>query len=223
MPKFPTLLLCVLAAALLPAAAQSKSGPKVRFLAERAPQEIGKVLLAVKEVKSAPFDLPVNHLSERQSPPARVFAVWSTAKNVSLATVTLPENGDEFIVLLVPSTTGGYSPVVISAADPQFRPGDIYFYNHADKTVLGYVGTAKFVLEPAKGRTLRPEGPSGDGNFYNIGLGVREADGDRPLSTSRWPVQKQMRMYVFFYLNPQTGRLDFRAVDEFIEPEAPKP
>lgn len=223
MLKIQSLVLGLVAATLLPAAAQSKSGPKVRFLAERAPQEIGKVLLAVKEVKTAPFDLPVNHLSEPQSPPARAFAVWSTAKNVSLSTVTLPEQGDNFIVLLVPSATGGYSPVVISASDPQFRPGDIYFYNHADKTVLGYVGTAKFILEPGKGRTLRPEGPSGDGNFYNIGLGVREEAGDRPLSTSRWPVQKQMRMYVFFYTNPQTGRLDFRAVDEFIEPEAPKP
>jgi hypothetical protein len=26
---------------------------------------------------------------------------------------------------------------------------------------------------------------------------------------------------VFFYLNPRTQKLDFRAVDEFVEPEAP--
>lgn len=111
--------------------------------------------------------------------------------------------------------------MVIAAKDTKFKPGDIYFYNHADKTVLGYVGTAKFVLEPAAGKMLRPQGPSPDGPYYEIGLGVREKEGDRPLSTARWPVQKEMRMYVFFFMNPRTERLDFRAVDEFVEPEAP--
>ena len=192
----------------------------MRFLAERAPVELGQVQLAAKEVKSKPFDLPINHLSEPQTPPQRLFSVWSVAKNVSLATVTLPELGDAFIVLLIPAAEGGYKPVVIAAQDANFKPGDIYFYNHANKTVLGYVGTAKFVLEPAVGQVLRPQGPSTEGPFYEIGLGVREKEGDRPLSTARWPIQKDMRMYVFFFINPQTQRLDFRAVDEFVEPPA---
>lgn len=217
-------LFSLLAATLAPAqTAGSKGGPKVRFLAERAPEAIGKVMLVAKEAKSAQFDLPTNHLSDPQSPPERIFSVWSAARNVSVATVTLPEQGDSFIVLLVPSADGGYKPIVISAKDANFKPGDIYFYNHADKTVLGYVGTSKFILEPAKGKTVRPQGPSGDEkNYYEVGLGVREKEGDRTLSTARWPVQKDMRMYVFFYLNPKSQRLDFRAVDEFVDPEIPK-
>jgi hypothetical protein len=213
--------LIVLAATGIAAAQASatKGGLKVRFLAERAPEAIGQVMLVAKEAKSAPFDLPTNHLSDPQTPPQRVFSVWSAAKNVSLATVTLPEQGDSFIALLIPAAEGGYKPVVISAKDDDFRPGDIYFYNHADKTVLGYVGTAKFTLAPALGKVLRPAGPSTEGPFYEIGLGVREQDGDRPLSTARWPVQKDIRMYVFFFINPRTQRLDFRAVDEFVEPE----
>jgi hypothetical protein len=221
MPKLFALL--VFAATLIcPAhAAPAKGGIKVRFLAERVPEEIGQVLLAAKEVKSKPFDLPSNHLSDPQIPPQRVFSVWSAAKNVSLATVTLPESGDSFIVLLIPAVEGGYKPVVIVAKDANFQPGDIYFYNHADKTVLGFVGTAKFVLEPATGKVLRPQGASTEGPYYQVGLGVREKEGDRPLSTARWPVQKDLRMYVFFFINPRTQRLDFRAVDEFVEPEAP--
>lgn len=195
---------------------------KVRFLAERAPKELGQVFLAAGEVKSAAFDLPINNLSDPIVPPARAFSVRPAAKDVSVADVTLPEDGKSFIVLLIPATTGGYKPVVISAGDPAFRPGDVYFYNHADKPVLGYVGTAKFILKPAEGQKLRPAGARPE-NFYDVGFGVREKEGDRALSTTRWPVDDKIRSYVFFFINPSTKRLDFRAVDEFVPPEKPAP
>ena len=220
MSKLIALLSILAALAVQAQPSGQKGGLKVRFLAERAPVEIGQVMLVAKEAKSAAFDLPTNHLSEPQVPPQRVFNVWSSARNLSVATVTLPEKGNSFIVLLIPSAEGGYKPVVISANDAGFKPGDIYFYNHADKTVLGYVGTAKLILDPANGKTLRPEGPScEEKNYFDVGLGVREKEGDRPLSTARWPIQKDLRMYVFFFINPQSQRLDFRAVDEFVESE----
>lgn len=221
MTRFLVLLLLFAPLSLSAQSSASKGGElKVRFLAERAPAEIGQVALVTKDAKSALFDLPINHLSEPQTPPQRIFQVWSSARNVSLATVKLPDQGDSFIVLLIPKSEGGYSPVVISARDASFRPGDIYFYNHADRTVLGYVGTSKFVLPPAKGTALRPDGAKEGGLYYEVGLGVREKDGDRPLSIARWPVQKQMRMYVFFFINPGTHRLEFRAVDEFVAMES---
>jgi hypothetical protein len=212
-------LLIVLLESAVGQSARTEAALRVRFLAERMPPEIGQVALAAKDAKTAPFDMPVNHLSEPQTPPQRLFSVWSMGKNVSLATVTLPEKGDNFVVLLIPALEGGFKAVVIAAKDKEFAPGDIYFYNHADKTVLGFVGTAKFVLDPASGKVLRPAGAEPEGRYYQIGLGVREKEGDRPLSTARWPVQKDMRMYVFFFINPRTQRLDFRAVDEFVEPE----
>ena len=149
------------------------------------------------------------------SSPARLFSVWSVAQNVAVAAVTLPEHGQAFIILLIPSPNSGYDPVVIPADDPAFKPGDVYFYNHADKPVLGYVGSAKFLIAPAHGQILRPAGATAE-KFYNVGIGVRENDGDRVLSTTRWPENQQMRTYVFFFISPKTNRLDFRAVDEFV-------
>jgi len=210
---------CLLATALTHAEPSGGKKAKIRFLAERVPAEIGQVMLVAKEAKSAPFDLPVSFLSAPQTPPERVFALWSAANNLPLATIALPDEGDSFIVLLFPSNEGGYKHVVISDKNPNFKPGDIYFYNHADKTVMGFVGSAKFILDSAKGLTLRPTNPSGNGVYYDVGLGVREKDGDKPLSIARWPVQKGIRMYVFFFINPRTGKLDFRGVDEFVEPE----
>ena len=200
----------------------SKGDVKVRFLAERSPADLGQVLLATQDARSDPFDLPVNNLSTPQTPPTRLFSVWSVVKNLSLANVTLPEEGKSFIVLLIPSTKGGYSPVVMRADDPSFRPGDIYFHNLTDKTVLGFVGTAKFVLAPSGGTILRPAGAREE-KFYDVGLGVREEDGDRVLATTRWPEDPLARFYVFFYVSPETQRITYRAVDEFVEATPQKP
>jgi hypothetical protein len=211
------LFLACICPAFLHAQSAGSAELQVRFLAERSPSDLGDVVLAVDEVRTPPFKLPINHLSAAQAPPARVFNVWSVAKNISLAKVGLPEKGKSFIVLLVPSPAGGYKPVIISAEDPAFKAGDVYFYNHADKPVLGYVGSAKFVLDASKGTVLRPAGAK-ENLYYDVGFGVREKEGDRVLSTTRWPIDKNMRSYVFFFLNPTSQRLDFRAVDEFMPP-----
>lgn len=201
----------------LPAQAQSSGGgqPKVRFLAERFPGELGQVLLAAEEKRGKPFNLPVNQLSDPMTTPARLFSLRTVDKDLSLVDITLPETGKSFIVLLIPSAESGFKHVVITDGDPKFQPGDMYFYNHSNKTVMGFVGTAKFVIAPARGQILRPTGAKPE-RYYDVGLGVREAEGDRVLSTTRWPENKGMRYYVFFFVNPKTQRVDFRAVDEYV-------
>jgi hypothetical protein len=200
-------------------AQSSGKGAKVRFLAERVPAELGEVELAAQEIHSPPFKLPINNLSDPQEAPARAFSVVPQGKTTSLVDVALPEDGKNFIVMLVPASKG-YQAIVIADNDPNFKPGDVYFYNHANKSVLGYVGTAKFTLAPGKGMTLRPKGARAEG-FYDVGFGVKEKEGNRAISTSRWPVEEQIRSYVFFFVNPSTQRLDFRAVDEFVPPKEP--
>lgn len=206
-------------APLISAQEPGRSGVKVRFLAERMPANLGQVDLLAGKVRTPGFELLVNRLSEPQSPPARAFSVCQVGKETPLAAVTLPESGKAFIVILIPAATG-YKSVVIPSDDPSFKPGDVYFYNHSDKPVLGYVGTAQFILQPGMGQTLRPTGAKPE-NYYDVGFGVREKEGDRALSTTRWPVDPQQRSYVFFFINPKTKRLDFRAVDEFVPPEKP--
>lgn len=192
---------------------------RVRFLAERVPQDLGQVVMAAEKLKSEPFTLPSNNLSEPLAAPARSFSLRTSTKDTALASIALPE-GKSFVVLLIPASTGGYKPVVIASGDSSFRPGDVYFYNHADKTVLGYVGTSKFILPPAKSQILHPQGARPE-NFYDVGFGVREKEGDRTLSKTRWPVEERVRSYVFFFVDPATKRIDFRAVDETVPLEKP--
>lgn len=190
---------------------------KVRFLAQAVPDKLGKVVLADAESRSDPFDLPMNNLSPAQEPPSRVFSVWSQDKNVSLATVKLPEEGKDFIcLLLLQPDKPGYTSMLMPADNPKFKAGDVCIFNNANKPVLGFLGTSKFELNPGKSTVVTPRG--GEERFYRIALGVKEAEGNRLLKSMKWPKSTQTRYYVFFYVDPVKNRIRYRAVDEFLPP-----
>jgi hypothetical protein len=204
---------CCLAGFLLPASAAIE----VRFLAESLPKGLDKVVMVAEETTSDPFKLPSIHLSTPQSPPARQFQIHKAGDLSLLGTIRLPDEGKKFIVLLIPKPKGGFSSVVLSADQARFRGGDSYLYNHTNRPMVGYIGTARFSLAKGKGRTIRPKGAAKNG-FYQVGFGVKEKANTRVLSMSRWPVDNALRSYVFFFKNPRTGRIDYRAADEFIPP-----
>lgn len=198
--------------------------PGVRFAAQRLPQGLGEVVMVAEEAQSDPFRLPKNNLSVSQEAPGRQFVIVPEGSKTKLATVQLPQAGKDFVVLLVVGdATTPFKPVVIPAKDGSFKPGEVYMFNASKaKTVLGQVGTSKFVIAPAKGQVVRPAGPEGEGRYYNVLLGFRQATGNKVISTSRWPVDDRMRSYVFFYDDPKRGSVDFRAIDEFVPVEEPK-
>ena len=195
----------------------------VRFLAERVPPKLGDVVMAGPEGElSDPVVLPVNHLSQPVEVPARAFKLMMKGKNAALATIELPEKGDLFIVVLVPSPQGGFKPVVIPSDEPDFKPGDSFIYNHSTRDVMGFVGTSKFRLKPGEGTYLRPAGDKG-GVYYDVAFGFEGANNqNQVLSKTRWPVENHLRSYVFFFINPDTQDIDFRAVDEFVPKEKPE-
>jgi hypothetical protein len=217
------LITCV---ALLSTVAGAIAAPKeakveVRFLAERIPPKLGKVVLVSDELRSDPFDLPMNNLSSPQVATARVFSLRAVNKNVLISKIKLPEEGKSFVVILIPSAKGDYSPLVIPFDSPNFKGGDIYFHNNSTKSVLGLIGKTKLSLAPGKGTVLTPRG-FGNKRFYYVKLGVQEADGNKVIKSMKWPSSKMVRNYVFFYIDPKKNRVTFRAVDEFILPKAKK-
>lgn len=192
----------------------------VRFLAERLPEDLEEVAMFADEVASESFELPTIHLSPSLAPPARAFELRTSADRRLLGRVALPDAGDSFIVLLLPDPEGGYRSVVLRADAPGFRPGDSYLHNHTDRGIVGYIGTSRFRLEPGSGRFVRPGGRAEEG-FHQVGFGVEGDAGTRALSMTRWPVDSNLRSYVFFFRNSRTQRVDYRAVDEFIPTEKP--
>lgn len=187
----------------------------VRLLAARPAEGVDEIVLVAEKKRSESFPLPLNGLSAPLEAPARAFAVKAAAGDAPLAQVALPAAGKSFIVLLVPAAEKSFTGVVLAADGKGFQPGDMYFHNGSGKTVLGTIGTAAFELEPGKGGVVKPAGALPE-KLYQVALGVRDEKGERTISETRWPVDAQLRSYVFFFDNPATGRVDYRAVEEFV-------
>lgn len=190
---------------------------KVRLLAVVAPPEIGKVYLIADEDRTPVFDLPVSNVSEPLKVSARTLILKTADKDAPLCNILLPEAGKRFVVVLSPAKTAGYRAHVIRTDDISFQRGDCFFVNLTQKSLLGKLGTKKFILESGKTAVYRPEGARPE-NFYDIAFATRGDDGDRILSTTRWPVDEQIRNYLFFIQN-STGQITYRAVDEFVMDE----
>jgi hypothetical protein len=200
-------------------AKKSKSDIQVKFLAEAFPESLGKVFLLLGETKSESFELPVNRLSEPIPVPARTMVLKLVNKEVALCPVTLPEAGKSFAVVLVTAKPAGFKPIVVRTDDPGFRAGDVYFINRSEKTVLGKLGTTPLVLKAGETTKSRPSGAV-DNTYYDIAFAIREETGDKLISSSRWPIDNDLRSYLFFFTNAQ-GRTTFRAVDEYFTPAKP--
>ena len=197
------------------------AGPTVRFLAESMPPDVGEVVMAAGEAVGQPFTPPTRYLSEPMEPPARAFAIRTANDKRLLANFTLPEEGDRFVILLLPDPNGGLQSIVLRSDQPGFRPGDNYLLNRTASGIVGQIGATRFRLKPGTGGFVKPSGASDEG-FYQVAFGVEEGEGARALSTARWPVDNKVRSYVFFFDNPRTGRVDYRAVDEFVSDEKPE-
>lgn len=198
--------------------AQTKSGIEIRLMAERLPKDLGKVVLVSGEDHSEPFALPMNNLTEPRVVPSRVFQLVAPERKLVLANISLPKQGKSFVVILIPSSEKGYMPVVVPYRNPNFKAGDIYLYNNAKETVVGMVGAGKFSIDPGKATYFRPVFKDDGKRYHDVGIGVKFETGDRVISTTRWPKSTNTRYYVFFYVNPKTDRITYRAVDEFLPP-----
>jgi len=194
----------------------------VRFVAQKLPAELGKILMVSgngKEsgMRSVAFDLPMNNLTGPLITPGRKFFITQIDKTQPLATVSLPETGSDFIVLLLIGETG-FTPVILPDNDVSFKPGDIYLHNTSAIQIFGQVGTIKVALNPGQGQILKPAGAVNDA-YYSVAFAVKEKKRARYLTTSRWPATDRTRVYVFFYDDPRNQRVSFRAVDELIAAE----
>lgn len=195
-------------------AKKSGSDIRVEFLAEQFPETLGKVFLLFEKEKSAAFDLPTNRLSEPIAATARTMILKTVDKEVQLCTIHLPEDGKAFAVVLVTAKPAGFNPIIVRTDDPGFKAGDVLFINRSEKTILGKLGGTPLVLKPGESKKDHPTNPV-ENAYYDIAFATRETTGDKLISSSRWPIDNQLRSYLFFFTNAQ-GKTTFRAVDEYL-------
>lgn len=195
---------------------KQETGVQVRLLAELAPPELGKVCLFFGKEKSESIVLPTNQLSDPLLVTERMVVLKTVDKEIPLCSFTLPEIGKAFAVVLVTAKPAGFKPIVVRTDDPAFKAGDVFFINRSEKTVLGKLGNTPLVLKPGETNKTRPSSAVDD-TYYDIAFATREESGDKLISTSRWPVDINLRSYIFFFTNAK-GKTTFRSVDEYMTP-----
>jgi len=200
---------------------KQEPGVQVRFLAEVAPPELGKVCLFFGKEKSEGIILPTNQLSDPLTVSQRVIVLKTVEKEIPLCSITLPETGSAFAIVLVTAKPAGFTPIVVRTDDPSFKAGDVFFINRSEKTVLGKLGNTPLILKPGENSKTRPSSAVAE-TYYDIAFATREEAGDKLISSSRWPVDNNLRSYIFFFTNAQ-GKTTFRAVDEYMTSTVVRP
>jgi hypothetical protein len=215
-----TLLLCIALAMPVSAQKAKPSGKvSVQLLAGSVPEGLGKVFLQTESAKSAEFDLPTATLSEPVTLSARSMALMTVGKEAPLCKVTLPTEGKSFAVLLAPEKPEGYVPFLVRLDDQSFKAGDVFLINRSEKAVVLKLGGNEVVIEAGKSVTTRPTEPV-DGAYF-VTISERNAAGDKLITSTRWPMDDQLRSYLFFSTN-EKGKTVYRAIDEYLAPGGTK-
>lgn len=193
-------------------------GIELRLLAVALLDGDREVVITNGEATSEAVELRTHGFSEPVKAPGRILSITSPPTDGqagrALAKVTLPSKGRRFLLLLVPSKES-YICRVVRLDDPAFKVGHVCFFNVSPTVVAGKLGSRKFIAERGKPVIVAP--PDKDNlPYYQVSFYYKRGEQTRSLADTRWPYDARSRSYVFFFPNPKTGRITYRAVDEIV-------
>ncbi len=194
-------------------------GIRVRILAFATIKEADRIVIQANKKLTSEFKIPTHGLSPYISVPGRTLSLGLNPADPELpieplAKVQLPEQGKEFLLIMIPNKTG-YHCKAIRLDGTDFKAGDTLFLNTGKVTVGGIIGKEKFSLKPGKLKIIGAP-PQNDLPYYQVKFYYSHKKKTRIFSDSRWPHELRTRSYVFFYMRPNTRRVTYRAVDEYL-------
>lgn len=211
-------LLASLPTLLIAQGERSSKEPLLRFAYVGVSENKLEYVLSVGMNRSKPFVIPNNEFSVPVSPPRGADPLMVGKENEDafqgLATITIPDAGDRFLVLLFPEEKNTLRAVVIRADDPTFLPGHIMIFNIANQPLTAELGEEKFTFTPDSQTLFRPT-KKGDLANYQIRF-YQEKEGKTKLfAASLWPYFDDKRVFVILYMDATSGSPRYRSIDEF--------
>lgn len=202
---------------------------EVRFVTSFVPEGVEEVTVVQKGKASDPFGLSTHGVSQVVKVSSRVFTLNDATDKSVLAQVVLPAGASEFLVLLARAPEDAEAPyeaVVLEDSKRAFPPGRIYLHNATGEIISCKLDEEVFTVQPGTGELIRPR-PAGGKKAYSVEITSRPVVPDDAgegeakvsvISRSRWPVSESMRRYIFFHVGGRRNRIEFHAVDEFVQP-----
>lgn len=160
-------------------------------------------------------------LSESFNAPGRHFSWCISDKNVesgyrAVGEVQLPEQGNDFIILLEP-VNKMFKSHVIASREARFGADGLLFFNASDAVIGAALGSVRVKIPPRIAVFGRAPAKS-EKPFYQVTFYYQNEGDVRPFYDTRWPHREQSRCYVFFYRS-DNGRITYQSVDERIKPQ----
>ena len=177
--------------------------------------------------RSEPFIVASRNLGAPVSVSRRRLALASASANAplgaqlsevdALVPLRLPETGDVFIALLVPTAgkPGKLEPVVLQADTAAMPPGSIRFFNLGDSRLAWRLGEKTGILE-ARGRASVDPPEREDGRAaFPVEFYFEKEQSARRFASTTWVYRSAVRSFVFFFPDAETGRYRYRVFEDF--------
>ncbi|MFK7849956.1 MAG: hypothetical protein AB8D78_03160 [Akkermansiaceae bacterium] len=219
------LLICM-AAVIMPAHAQAPT-VKLQFVSFPKVASPEPVELFLGEGKTMEVELPTNSISETYEVPVLsmwvlgesstnedgdfVFKDWGKARS----------NGAKNQLILVirkgRDDADGFELVPMQSGADGFGGGKYLLVNAAKVDVAGSIGTSKFALKPNANQLIAP-GPTktkGNRKYCFAKIYFRKGEEVQSFFSSTWRFNEAARSMVFFYHDPNTGKLRLHTIRSF--------
>lgn len=189
---------------------------RVQFLAFPHQSDPEPLELLVGEHQSMKIHTPGNVLSQPYTVPAlSAFVVGKMTRSA--------ENKDVFekygsgtalpakkqIVLLLrkgENQKDGFVVIPVDAMETNFKAASYLFINASNYSVGAVIGDQKFALKPTQRKLVQPK-PNHQDDICQVTFSYLLGERWKTVYDTRWPANDKFRSIVFFFQNPETGRL----------------
>lgn len=194
------------------AQAQNGSDIRLRPIAFSHFENVDELSLRQGERDLGIMTVPTRHLTSETQVRVREFQFGIVKEEVfrPLGKVLLPEQGRDFILVMVP-VKSGYRVFPVRADDPDFGGNDVCFFNFTPHVLLVALGETKSKIDPASYRIITPEPKDGSTIYKALFAYVKEGRAI-PFNNSRWPVNGKIKSLVFVHWDQENERLTYRSV-----------
>lgn len=164
-------------------------------------------------------------ISDAFSPGSQLFSFAIPDKAVeigfrSIADITLPPAGDDFIILLEPAGET-FKTHIVSGKEPRFQNDSTLFFNATDMPLGATLGEKKIVIPPRRA-TIGEAPAKGERPWYQVTFYEPQENAQpRIFANTRWPHRVSSRCYIFLYRSELSGQIVYHGIDETLLKEEP--
>jgi len=213
-------------------AAASPDGPLLLRLAAFALPE-GSASFVLLEIdsegrvaaRSEPFTIASRNLGPPVEVSGRQLALVSASMDLPPGTrlpeasvpLRLPERGDVFIVLLVPTAEkpDKLEAVVLPADTDSMPTGSIRFFNLGDSRLAWRLGEKTGILPAYGDASIEPPEAEDGRPAFPVEFYFEEERSARRFASTTWVYRSAVRSFVFFFPDPRSGRYRYRVFEDF--------